>query len=163
MLTKDLMDKVIAKNPGEKEFHQAVSEVLESLEPVLKQRPEYLKAKILDRIVEPDRQIMFRVTWTDDNGSSPGQPRIQGPVQQCYRSVQGRSAPPPLRQPGHLEVPRFRTGVQELPHRSADGRRQGRFGFRPQGEERRRGHEVLPELHERAVPPYRPEHRCSCR
>ncbi|MFA5311931.1 MAG: NADP-specific glutamate dehydrogenase [Methanomassiliicoccales archaeon] len=63
------MDKVVAKNPGEKEFHQAVSEVFESLEPVLKQHPEYLKAKILDRIVEPDRQIMFRVTWTDDNGA----------------------------------------------------------------------------------------------
>ena len=69
MLTKDLMEKVIAKNPGEKEFHQAVSEVLESLEPVLKKRPEYLEAKILDRIVEPDRQIMFRVTWTDDKGA----------------------------------------------------------------------------------------------
>jgi len=69
MLTKDLMEKVIAKNPGEKEFHQAVSEVLESLEPVLKKRPEYLEAKILDRIVEPDRQLMFRVAWTDDKGS----------------------------------------------------------------------------------------------
>ena len=69
MLTKDLMEKVIAKNPGEKEFHQAVSEVLESLEPVLKKRPEYLEAKVLDRLVEPDRQIMFRVTWTDDKGA----------------------------------------------------------------------------------------------
>jgi len=68
MLTKDLMEQVIAKNPGEKEFHQAVSEVLESLEPVLKKRPEYLEAKILDRIVEPERQIMFRVPWTDDKG-----------------------------------------------------------------------------------------------
>jgi glutamate dehydrogenase (NADP+) len=68
MQTKDLMEKVIAKNPGEKEFHQAVTEVFESLEPVLKKHPEYLKAKILDRIVEPDRQILFRVSWTDDNG-----------------------------------------------------------------------------------------------
>jgi glutamate dehydrogenase (NADP+) len=68
MLTTDLMEQVIAKNPGEKEFHQAVSEVLESLEPVLKKRPEYLEAKILDRIVEPERQIMFRVPWTDDKG-----------------------------------------------------------------------------------------------
>jgi glutamate dehydrogenase (NADP+) len=68
MSTKDLMDRVIAKNPGENEFHQAVKEVMLSLEPVLKQHPEYLKAKILDRIVEPDRQIMFRVTWMDDKG-----------------------------------------------------------------------------------------------
>lgn len=69
MQTKDLMEKVIAKNPGEKEFHQAVTEVFESLEPVLKKNPEYMKAKILDRMVEPDRQIMFRVSWTDDNGN----------------------------------------------------------------------------------------------
>jgi len=68
MSTKDLMDKVIAKNPGENEFHQAVNEVFGSIEPVLKQHPEYLKAKVLDRIVEPDRQIMFRVTWMDDQG-----------------------------------------------------------------------------------------------
>ncbi len=68
MLTKELMERIVAKNPGEKEFHQAVHEVFESLEPVLKQHPEYLKAKILDRIVEPDRQVMFRVTWVDDNG-----------------------------------------------------------------------------------------------
>ena len=69
MLTKDLLNSVIAKNPGEKEFHQAVTEVFESLEPVLKKHPEYLEKKILDRIVEPDRQIMFRVAWTDDEGN----------------------------------------------------------------------------------------------
>jgi glutamate dehydrogenase (NADP+) len=68
METKALIEKVIAKNPGEKEFHQAVTEVLESLEPVLKQRPEYAKSKILERIVEPERTLMFRVTWTDDKG-----------------------------------------------------------------------------------------------
>jgi len=70
METRELIEKVIAKNPGEKEFHQAVTEVLESLEPVLKARPEYSKAKILDRIVEPERTITFRVTWTDDKGEN---------------------------------------------------------------------------------------------
>ena len=68
MLTKELLDKVIAKNPGEKEFHQAVTEVLESLEPVMEKHPEYMDAKILERIIEPDRQVMFRVAWTDDKG-----------------------------------------------------------------------------------------------
>ncbi len=68
MLTKELMEKVVAKNPGEKEFHQAVNEVFESLEPVLRQHPEFVKSKILERMVEPDRQIMFRVTWMDDKG-----------------------------------------------------------------------------------------------
>ncbi|OIO00132.1 MAG: NADP-specific glutamate dehydrogenase [Elusimicrobia bacterium CG_4_10_14_0_2_um_filter_56_8] len=59
---------VINKNPGEKEFHQAVKEVLETLTPVLEKHPEYIKAKILDRIVEPERAITFRVPWQDDKG-----------------------------------------------------------------------------------------------
>ncbi len=66
--THEIIEKVIAKNPGEKEFHQAVREVLESLEPVMAQRPDYVKAKILERITEPERQIMFRVNWMDDKG-----------------------------------------------------------------------------------------------
>jgi glutamate dehydrogenase (NADP+) len=64
----DFMAKVIAKNPEQKEFHQAVEEVATSLWPVLDKRPEYRKAKILDRIVEPERVILFRVTWVDDKG-----------------------------------------------------------------------------------------------
>jgi glutamate dehydrogenase (NADP+) len=63
-----VMANVIAKNPGEKEFHQAVREVLETLTPILEKHPEYVKAKILDRIVEPERSITFRVPWTDDKG-----------------------------------------------------------------------------------------------
>ena len=66
--TQEVIEKVIAKNPGEKEFHQAVKEVLESLEPVMEKRPDYVKAKILERITEPERQVTFRVTWMDDKG-----------------------------------------------------------------------------------------------
>ena len=62
------MDWVIARNPGEKEFHQAVMEVAESLIPFINENPKYKKAKILERIVEPERVIMFRVPWVDDNG-----------------------------------------------------------------------------------------------
>ena len=62
------MDEVIAKNPEQKEFHQAVDEVVESLWPVLDKRPEYRKARIMERIVEPERVILFRVPWVDDNG-----------------------------------------------------------------------------------------------
>ncbi len=61
-------DKVVIKNPGEKEFHQAVKEVLESLGPAMEKHPEFGKHKILERIVEPERQFMFRVPWMDDNG-----------------------------------------------------------------------------------------------
>ncbi|MFC2092051.1 NADP-specific glutamate dehydrogenase [Elusimicrobiota bacterium] len=63
-----VIDGVIQKNPGQPEFHQAVKEVLESVVPVMDQHPEYAQAKILERITEPDRVIMFRVPWVDDNG-----------------------------------------------------------------------------------------------
>jgi glutamate dehydrogenase (NADP+) len=67
-LTSELMEQVIKRNPNEPEFHQATQEVLESLEPVMERHPEYLKAGILERIVEPERQIIFRVPWVDDQG-----------------------------------------------------------------------------------------------
>ena len=63
-----LMSDVKAKNPSEPEFHQAVQEVVESLALVLDQHPEYRKAKIIERIIEPERVIMFRVPWQDDQG-----------------------------------------------------------------------------------------------
>src|SRR6266545_3963983 len=63
-----LMADVKAKNPAEPEFHQAVQEVVESLSPVLDRHPEYRRAKILERIIEPERVIMFRVPWQDDRG-----------------------------------------------------------------------------------------------
>ena len=64
----DLMAGVKAKNPGESEFHQAVQEVAESLTLVLDREPRFRKAKILERIIEPERVIMFRVAWQDDKG-----------------------------------------------------------------------------------------------
>ncbi|MBQ4156392.1 MAG: NADP-specific glutamate dehydrogenase, partial [Clostridia bacterium] len=64
-----VMADVIKRNPGEPEFHQAVKEVLESLEPVISQHPEYEKWGLIERIVEPERIIKFRVPWTDDNGN----------------------------------------------------------------------------------------------
>src|SRR5512145_73013 len=62
------MARLQAKNPGETEFHQAVQEVVESLSLVLERHPEYRAAKILERIVEPERVLMFRVPWMDDQG-----------------------------------------------------------------------------------------------
>ncbi|MBD3258477.1 NADP-specific glutamate dehydrogenase [candidate division GN15 bacterium] len=65
----DIMAQVKAKNPAEPEFHQAVEEVVESLVLVLDKHPEYRKARIVERIVEPERVIMFRVPWADDQGN----------------------------------------------------------------------------------------------
>ena len=63
-----LMADVIAKNPGEKEFHQAVREVVESVAPMIVENPQLLKLKVMERIVEPERVIMFRVPWVSDSG-----------------------------------------------------------------------------------------------
>ncbi len=68
-LTSDLLEKVKVKNPAEVEFHQAVEEVLETLEPTVERHPEFVKAGIYERIVEPDRAILFRVPWVDDKGT----------------------------------------------------------------------------------------------
>ena len=72
MTTRDyvsaVIDGVVAKNPAEPEFHQAVREVVGSLTPVLERHPEYRSARLLERIVEPERVVMFRVPWQDDRG-----------------------------------------------------------------------------------------------
>jgi len=67
-MPQEFMKKVVAQNPGQPEFHQAVEEVVSSLMPYLKANPKYLKAKILERVVEPERVILFRVPWLDDKG-----------------------------------------------------------------------------------------------
>ena len=68
----EYIEKVITDvkrdNAAEPEFIQTVEEVLRSLEPVIRQHPEYVKANVLGRLVEPERMISFRVSWTDDNG-----------------------------------------------------------------------------------------------
>ncbi len=65
---EDFIKRCEAHNPGEPEFLQAVTEVVESVKPVLDRHPEYVQAKILDRMVEPERLVMFRVPWVDDSG-----------------------------------------------------------------------------------------------
>ncbi|MBE7094137.1 MAG: NADP-specific glutamate dehydrogenase [Clostridiales bacterium] len=63
-----VLDELKAKNPGEKEFHQAATEILLTLEPVINAHPEYEAAALLERFTEPERTILFRVPWMDDNG-----------------------------------------------------------------------------------------------
>ena len=67
-LLQPILDRVIQRNPDDKEFIQAVTEVFTSLEPVAEKHPEYIENGIFERIVEPERQIIFRVPWVDDNG-----------------------------------------------------------------------------------------------
>ena len=68
-MTNDIMAIIQARDPHQREFHQAVSEVVESVKPVLDRNPRYRQAKILERITEPERVIMFRVCWMDDQNN----------------------------------------------------------------------------------------------
>ena len=67
-MTDKMIKQILEKDPGEKEFHQAVREFVETVEPVLERHPEFYKLGILERILEPERVIMFRVPWMDDEG-----------------------------------------------------------------------------------------------
>lgn len=64
----EIYEDVVARNPGETEFHQAAGEVIDTLGPVIAKHPEFAESKIIQRICEPERQIIFRVPWTDDKG-----------------------------------------------------------------------------------------------
>ncbi len=65
---EEFMARIVARNPGEVEFHQAVKEVAESLMPFIQENPKYQTTKILERMAEPERIIIFRVPWVDDKG-----------------------------------------------------------------------------------------------
>ena len=67
-IVEDIMEIVVARNPGETEFHQAVHEVITSVAIAVKKHPDLARAKVFERIMEPERQIIFRVLWEDDNG-----------------------------------------------------------------------------------------------
>ena len=153
------MADVEAKNPGEPEFHQAVREVAESVELVLERRPRYRdregprapgRARARGHVPRPVGRRPRR---------HPDQPRLPRRDEQRHRPLQGRPALPSQRLPGAAEVPRVRAGLQERAHDAPDGRRQGRLELRPARQERRRGHALLPVVHDRAAAPHRPVHR----
>ena len=90
-----VIDLVKKRDPGQPEFHQAVSEVLESLEPALERNPKYEQNQILERIVEPERQLMFRVPWVDDKGEVsqfPGFTAFRNPLGDFIDSDQAMAA-----------------------------------------------------------------------
>ena len=124
MEVEKIMQGLERKHPGELEFLQAVREVLESIKDVYNQHPEFEKAKIVERIVEPERITTFRVPWVDDKGE------VQ--VNIGYR-VQFNSAIGPYK--GGL--PGIRTDIQECTYHAAYGRWQGRFRLCPSRQERR--------------------------
>ena len=106
---KRVYEQILARDPDQKEFHQAVYEVLEGLEPMVERRPELEKNGILERFVEPERVVTFRVPWTDDAGQvhvNRGY-RVPRAVQLRHRPLQGRPAVPPHGEPVHPEILRL--------------------------------------------------------
>ena len=137
------MRGLIRRNPGEPEFHQAVHEVMESLFPFMRDHPRYAEAGILARMTEPDRIIVFRVCWLDDDN------RVR--TNRAYR-VQFNNSIGPYK--GGLRFHRnvtlsvlkflgfeqtFKNSLTGLPMGGAKGGRR----LQPQGKERRRGDAVL--------------------
>src|SRR5690625_1317451 len=80
-------EQVLRRNPGEEEFHQAITEVFDSLDVVINKHPRYADASILERVCEPERQIIFRIPWTDDEGHV----RINRGFRVQFNSALGRS------------------------------------------------------------------------
>ncbi len=127
---------VLQRNPGEVEFHQAVKEVLDSLEPVLKRHPEYVEANILERLVEPERQIIFRVPWHDDKGNCCVNRGFRIEFNSALGPYKGGLRFHPTVSISIIKFLGFEADFKKLAHRTDDGRRQRRFRFRPKGKER---------------------------
>ena len=157
---QNVYTQVVTRDPDQKEFHQAVLEVLESIDLIIDQHPEYQEHGIIESFVEPDRMICFRVPWVDDNG------KVQ--VNRGYR-IQFNSAIGPYKgglrfhPTVNLSVMKF-LGFEQILKNSLTGLPmgggKGGSDFDPKGK-RRRGHALLPEHDDRAVPPHRPVHRRS--
>ena len=94
---KNVFEQVQKRNANEPEFLQAVEEVLESLEPVVEAHPEYEAAGLIERLVEPERVIYFRVPWVDDNGKVQVNRGFRVQFNSRYRTLQGRSEISPFR------------------------------------------------------------------
>ncbi len=163
----EFMDQVMAKNPGEVEFHQAVREVAESVMPFIDAHPVYRQARILERLVEPERVLMFRVPWLDDRGEIQVNRGFRIQMSSAIGPYKGGLRFHPDRHAGRAQVPGVRAGLQELADDAAHGWWQRRLGFRPEGQERQRGDAVLPVVHDGTLPPYRTRygraggrHRC---
>ena len=132
-----IYDDVLRRNPGETEFHQAVQEVLESIGPVLAKHPEYAESKIIERICEPERQIIFRVPWEDDRGEVHINRGFRVEFNSALGPYKGGLRFHPSVYLGIVKFLGFEQIFKNAPHRAADRRRQGRLRLRPEGALRR--------------------------
>ncbi len=154
--TNQILNLVKAKNPAEPEFHQAVMEVFESLRPVLERHPEYREAKILERITEPERVLMFRVPWFDDQGKVQVNRGFRIEMNSAIGPYKGGLRFHPSVNLGILKFLAFEQVFKNSLTTLPMGGGKGGSRFRSQGQERQRSNALLPELHDRALPSHRP-------
>jgi glutamate dehydrogenase (NADP+) len=153
-----LYDEVVRRNPGEVEFHQAVRSVLTSLGPVLAKYPEFAEHKIIQRICEPERQVIFRVPWQDDSSEVQINRGFRVQFNSALGPYKGGLRFHPSVYVGTVKFLGFEQVFKNALTGMPLGGGQGRLGLRPEGLLGRRADALLPELHDRDVPPHRRVH-----
>jgi glutamate dehydrogenase (NADP+) len=129
---EEFMSMIKTRNPNEPEFHQAVQEVVESLTPYIEKNPKYAEAKVLERMVEPERVIMFRVPWVDDKGEIHVNRGFRIQMNSAIGPYKGGIRLHPSVNLSILKFLAFEQVLKKQPYHASYGRRQGRFGFRPE-------------------------------
>jgi len=157
----EIMEHVKSRDPNEKEFHQAVGEVMDAVKPVLDRNPIYRKARIPERIVEPERVILFRVPWVDDQGVIQVNRGFRIQMNSAIGPYKGGLRFHPSVNLGILKFLAFEQVFKNALTTLPMGGGKGGVGLQPQGQVGHRSHAVLPQLHERAVPAHRPGHGCA--
>ena len=158
-VVEKVYEQVVARNRGEVEFHQAVHEVLESLDPVIAKHPHYAEGALLERIVEPERQIMFRVPWVDDAGQVHVNRGFRIEFNSALGPYKGGLRFHPSVNAGIIKFLGFEQIFKNALTAQGIGGGKGRLRLRPARPLRRRGHALLPVLHDRTGPPHRSLHR----
>lgn len=108
---ESFLNHVQKRDPNQTEFAQAVREVMTTLWPFLEQNPKYRQMSLLERLVEPERVIQFRVVWVDDRNQVQVNRAWRVQFRLCHRPVQRRYALPPFSKPFHSQIPRLRANL----------------------------------------------------
>ena len=152
-LVQQVLEIVKKRNPNEPEFLQAVTEVLESIRPVIERHKKYRDGKILERIVEPERMIQFRVPWIDDKGQIQVNRGFRMQMNSALGPYKGGLRFHPTVCASIIKFLAFEQVFKNSLTGSADGWWQRRRGFRSKGQIRYGSHALLPIVHDRTVSP----------
>ena len=139
-----IIEQVKAKNAEQPEFIQAATEILGTLQPALDAHPEFEEAALLERIIEPERIIQFRVPWVDDSGKVQVNRGFRVEYNSAIGPYKGGLRFNPTVTLGMLKFLGFEQIFKNSPDHPAHGRRQGRLRLRPEGQVRQRDHALLP-------------------